>query len=162
MKRTPVCRSPKLEALESKLLLSGSSDLHSQPGAALAAAVEKSATSIVLLGTLKGTYHEASGNPYEYTLSEKGSLTPIGKATMKGSISYVTLRGSVTISGKHGKITADLATKLLSTVVDYTITGGTKQYAGASGRGVTVFTTVPGKGKGPIHGTNTITFELPV
>jgi hypothetical protein len=160
MKRRPVRRSPNLEALESKLLLSGSSDLHSQPTAALVAPVEKSTAPILLVGTLKGTYREQGGNPYAYTLSESGSLTPIGKATMKGSINYISLTGSASISGKHGKITLSLVTKRSSNVVDYTITGGTKEYAGATGQGVTVFSTVPAVQKGPIHGKNTIVFEV--
>jgi len=154
-------RRLEFESLESMLMLSGIAGAGHHAAAVLLAKEAQSTTTILLQGTVKGTYHYATALGGVSLFTAKGSLTPVGSVTLNGSINYTlaTPGGTMTISTKHGKIKADLGTERLSNRVSYNITGGTGKYVGASGSGEAVFTAVPTKGKGPAHGKLTITFE---
>ena len=157
MKRTRLRRRPELESLETVVLLSGIS------GAAANVAREPLAGGpIVLSGIASGTYKTTKiGEPT--TFSEKGVISPLGKATIKGSIDYLEVNptGTVTLTGvgkKHGKVFASVSTAGPYSPVYYTITGATGEYAGDTGSGVALVSSAPAKGKGPAHGKVTITF----
>jgi hypothetical protein len=153
-------RRPELETMESKLLLSGVTQTHFSPAAALTAPIEK-VPAVQLVGTAKGTFHEVAKGSLVYDYSAHGSLSPVGKSTVKGTTDYGTGTGTVTVSTKHGKINADVTLRDLGASADYTITGGTGQYSGATGSGVADLTNAFSKGKGPLHGKITITFVIP-
>jgi hypothetical protein len=143
------------------LLLSGMAATGNHPPVALLARVPRASSPIVLNGTIRGTYHIASALGGVTIFKAQGSLTPVGHVNLKGSIHY-TLRtpgGPATFSTKHGKIFADLTTGILGNPVSYTITGGTGRYAGATGSGEAIVTTVPASGHGASHGKVKITFE---
>jgi len=121
--RKTMRRRPEVETLESMTLLSGVAAVAHQVVAL---------TSVELLGTVKGAL-SAGG-----TLKGTGSLSPVGKITFSGHQTIGAVEGSETLSSKHGKIS--LTTTVLSIGGgsfrgNYTITGGTKSYTGASGEG---------------------------
>ena len=131
--RKTIRRRPEVETLESMTLLSGVAAA-AHPVAAL--------TSVELSGTVKGTL-SASGK-----VKGSGSLSPVGKITFSGHQTIGVVQGSETLSSKHGKIS--LTTDLRSIgggsyTGEYTITGGTKSYAGASGEGSLESTFLNGK-----------------
>src|SRR5439155_17428363 len=96
------------------------------------------------------------GSPVTFTA--KGTINPLGRATVKGSLLLSSGTGNLTISAKRNKVFANLSTTGLGALVFVTITGGTGQFAGASGSAEATVTTVPANGKGPAHGHLTITF----
>jgi hypothetical protein len=152
MMRQRFCRRPEVESLESMVLLSGLS-IAQRPGAAALVAHEAQTSSPVQIsGTAKGTYAagRAVGAPVHF--SAKGSLTPVGRATLTGTLQLATASpsGTLTISvKKQGKVFASLTTAGLGSPVFYTITGGTGTLAGESGSGEALVTTVPtGRGRG--------------
>jgi hypothetical protein len=162
MKRLLSRRRPEFEALESMLLLSGASATDHHPAAA--AAVGRPSLALgSLFGTASGTYSfgRAAGAPV--TFSGKGNVSPLGRATVRGSLQLAVASpsGRMIISARHGKVFADLSTAGLGAPVFYTITGGTGRWAGAAGLGEAIVNTVPSHGKGPAHGRLTITLEGP-
>jgi hypothetical protein len=70
--------------------------------------------------------------------------------------------GTITLTTRHGKITADLASAGADDVptesFHYTDRVGTGRFAGTTGEGDLTVTTVLSKGKGAPHGTITIHF----
>ena len=155
MARKLVRRRPEVESLETMVLLSG-----------ITASEPLSGGAVVLSGIAKGTYKTAKvGEPT--TFSEKGTISPLGKVTIKGSIDYLEVHpsGTVTLSSaskKHGTITASLTTAGPFSPVFYTITSATGIFAGDTGSGESVLMTTPAKGRGPAHGKVTLTFVAPV
>jgi hypothetical protein len=156
MARNRFRRRPELEALETMVLLSAG------PGAEGAGTAAMTDAVLNMSGTAEGTYKTArSGEPT--TFSEQGDVSPLGKVKIKGSIDYLlaTPAGTVTISsakGKRGTITASVVTGGPYSPIYYTITGATGVYAGDTGSGVAVLSSVPAKGKGPAHGKVVVDF----
>jgi hypothetical protein len=161
MKRKLFRRRPELETMESKLLLSGVAETHVPPAAARTAAIEK-VPAVQLVGIAKGTFREVAKGSLIYNYAATGALSPIGRSTLKGTTNYGTDTGTVTATTKHGKINADVNVVNGGAVLDYTVTGGTGQYTGATGSGVADLTNSVSKGKGPIHGKLTIDFALTI
>jgi hypothetical protein len=118
-----------------------------------------------LSGTLRGTFHETDvSSPPLFIFTAKGTLFQWGKSTATGSISDVLQNppGTITITTRHGKITANLASGGVGDVptesFHYTDRAGTGQFAGTTGEGDLTVTTVLSKGKGEPHGKITIRF----
>jgi hypothetical protein len=117
---------------------------------------------VVLEGTAKGTY-KTPGVGAATTFSETGTISPLGKVKIRGSIQYFSRlpTGTVTISSatkKQGKIFATVSTAGAGDPVYYTITGATGIFAGDTGSGVARVALRPAKGKGGAHGDVTLRF----
>jgi hypothetical protein len=152
---------PEFDSLESMVLLSGLAAVgHRAHGAAMVRIEPALDVAVGLSGTARGTYHsgKALGSPVSF--SGKGPVTPLGHATVKGSLQLDVQMptGQITLTARHTRIFANLSTAGLGQPFFYTITGGTGQFAGVSGSGVASVSTVPAHGKGPAHGHFTITF----
>ncbi len=150
---------PEFESMESMILLSTVS-ITGRSGDAEVAEFEAKRHSILLSGTVNGTYSLRGAPGPVKTVSAKGSIAPLGKVTLKGSIQLTgpNLGGSVKISTKQGKVFAKLSASGIGGPLYYQITRGTGKLAGVSGTGEAVITIVPRKGGRPDHGTLTITF----
>ena len=154
-------RRPEVESLETMVLLSGVSAVEHPGVPAMMVIDPQVANPIVITGTAKGTYRSSSAGLTAF--SDKGTLSPLGKVALKGSINYgaASPTGAVTIvsaSKKHGKITASLSTLGPNQPVFFTITGSSGIYAGDTGSGEVLLSVVKAKGKGPAHGKATLTF----
>ena len=120
--------------------------------------------SIQSSGTVRGTFHIADvSSPPLFIFTAKGTLSPDGKSTVTGSISDVlqNASGTITITTRHGKITASLASSEGDAPTEsfhYTDRVGTGQFVGTTGEGDLTVTRVLSKGKGAPHGTITIHF----
>jgi hypothetical protein len=180
-------RRPEFDSLETMVLLSGISVVEHTGVAALVAPVAKSGgsksttTPIVLSGTAKGTFQTGRGAGAPTSFNAKGVITPLGHATLKGSIQPALFAqisrqhipitvgtgkgvpsnspahptGTVTLAvRKHGKVFASLSTQGSGSPVFYRITGATGTYTNVSGSGEAIITTT-----GSSHGKLTITFE---
>ena len=162
MVRKRIRRRPQLESLETMVLLSGFSITQHQGAAAMVARQAHPDAAVVLLGSVKGTYKTAGSLT---TFSEKGDVSPLGKITLKGSIDYFLAHpsGTGTISSatrKHGKIISSLTTAGPDRPVYFTITSATGIYAGDTGSGEGLVSTVPAKGKGAAHAHGKVTFTF--
>jgi hypothetical protein len=163
MKRLTIRWRPELESLESMVLLSGVAGAAERPAYAAAAMVATRPVSnavVSLSGSASGTYRagRALGSPYSF--SGKGNISPLGRASVKGSLQLAAQTGQMTVATRHGKIFANLSTPGgVGPPVNYTITGGTGQFAGASGTGTGVLSTSPSHGRGPAHGGFLILFQ---
>jgi hypothetical protein len=131
-------RRPEVEALETMTLLSG------MAGEALPAVAALKATPVVphplvLAGSIHGTFKLKGG---EVTINASGSFGSFGKVTFTGSLALATAtseNGTLTAtSTKLGKLFVTLHETLSGTSASgtYTITGGTKAFAGETGSGV--------------------------
>jgi hypothetical protein len=150
MKRLMFRRRPELESLESMVLLSGMvAAEHPHHAAAAIFATHQPVTHAVvsLSGTARGTYR-ATGSGFTFTGT--GTVSPLGHSTLKGSLLIPT--GQLTVSTRHGKVFANLSLPQLGAPVSYTITGGTGQFAGASGNGAGILSFVPAHGRAAAHG----------
>ena len=143
MKRRTIRRRPEFESLESMVLLSGVAAAGDHAVAALVATKPVTHAAVSLSGTARGTYHSKAGALTTFTA--QGTISPLGKATAKGSIQLSTGTGSLTLSTKHGKVLANLSTTGLGAPVFLTITGGTGQYAAASGSAEALVSFSPGR-----------------
>ncbi len=154
-------RRPELEAMESKLLMSGVSAVHHPAAAALVAPVEKDMSS-PLFGKLEGTFHEVDSASPKLVFSVKGTLSPGGKSTVTGFWTYGVQNGSgtMTVETKHGKIKADLSAASGNhfATESYSIKVGTGQFEGTTGAGDLTFEMIPSKGNGLPHGKISIDF----
>lgn len=144
MKKTTRIR-PVLESLESMMLLSTAAphvaELASKAAAHVALveaeAVKAPVSSAVNLhGTIKGTGKVAGTN---LTINGSGNLGKVGTATLKTGISLANPPETITLTTKKGNLfLASSTTPLVSGTsgsTTYTITGGTKAYATATGSG---------------------------
>jgi hypothetical protein len=163
MNRMTYRRRPEFESLESMVLLSGVAAAGRHAAAALVATRPVTDALVSLSGTAAGTYRsgKAAGSPVTFTA--RGSVSPLGKAKVTGSLqlSIASPTGTMTIAAGHNKVFANLSTKGLGAPVfiNITITGGAGKFAGASGSGEAIVNIVPANGKGPAHGHLTITFQ---
>ena len=159
MNRKLFRRRPEFESMESMVLLSAVSIMSHSRAAAIAESAAMPQSS-VLTGTVRGTYSSRGGPGSAKTVSAKGSIAPLGKVTLKGSVELTnpSRGGSITISTKHGKVFVKLGANGIGSPLFYTITRGTGKLAGVSGTGEAVIVAVPKKGGRPHHGTFTITF----
>ena len=132
---------PVVESLESMMLLSTAiGDLH--PHALAPAQVQAEAPQpLPLKGTLKGT-GTISGT--SGTASGSGNLGSVGTASFKVSGSATDLPSSVTLTTKKGNLYLTASSSIVGAgagaSTTYTITGGTKAYADATGTGSVVGT----------------------
>lgn len=152
---------PELESLESMTLLSGVSAASHQVISSQVEGTPKAGTTVELSGTVKGTYKAGKVFGAPITFKAKGSVSPLGSVSEKGSL-LITLPGasaSMTVTTKHGKIDVTMSERVFGGPVKLTIDGGTGQYLGASGSGSGFVTFVPKSGKGPVHGTFDSTFQ---
>jgi hypothetical protein len=159
MIRKRIRRRPELESLETMVLLSGISALEHHGAAAMVARETQAGSVITLSGTAKGTF-KAAGTSDNFLA--KGSISPLGKISLKGTVNFAASTGSLIIAStgrKHGKITASLTPNGPQNPVSYTITSASGIFASDTGSAEAVFSTVAAKGKGPAHGKVTITFE---
>jgi hypothetical protein len=163
MIRKRLRRRPELESLETMVLLSGISALEHHGAAAMVARETQAGGLITLSGTAKGTF-KAAGKSDNFLAT--GSLSPLGKISLKGSVNFAAGTGSLIIAStgrKHGKITASLTPNGPTNPVPYKITSASGIFAGDTGSGEAVFDAVTAHGKGPAHGKVTIIFEnIPV
>lgn len=154
MKKSTRAR-PVVESLESMTLLStavahlheaAKPAVHVAPAPAATPAVAAEATVhaeavVTLRGTLKGT---GKLNGTSGTVSGSGNLGSVGKATFKLTASLNNLPSSVTLSTKKGNLRLQAASPLVgsgtSGSTTYTIVGGTKAYAQATGSGTAIGT----------------------
>jgi hypothetical protein len=154
-------RRPEVESLETMVLLSGGSAVEHPSVPAMIELHAQAGNAILLTGTAKGTYKSSSSGVT--TFSDKGTLSPLGKVTLKGSINYraASPTGMVTFSSatkKHGKITASLSTQGPNQPVFFMIESSNGIYSGDTGSGEALLSVVRANGKGPQHGKVTITF----
>ncbi len=154
-------RSPVFDWMEERVFLSGlaTPTLHDVPP--LIATRAQDRDPVVLSGTAKGTYssRRAPGAPLNFTAA--GAITPIGRVSLKGSIEVnaQSPTGRLTISTGHGKLFAELSALEPSDAYLVTITGGTKRWTGVSSSGEAIVRVVQSRGRGPVHGRLTITFQ---
>ena len=136
---------PVLESLESMMLLSTAvAHVHAltKPAAHVAVVeaapqtVSAEATTVALHGVIKGT---GKINGTSLAVNGSGKLGKIGTATLKASGDLTNPPSSLTLSTKKGNLyLASSTTPLISGQngsTTYTITGGTKLYADATGSG---------------------------
>ena len=116
-------------------------------------------------GTVRGTFHLTDvSSPPLFLFTAKGKLSPGGKSTVRGSVSDVlqSPSGTITITTRHGKITANLASGGVWDVptesFHYTDRVGTGIFAGTTGEGDLTVRTVLSKARGATTGTITIHF----
>lgn len=131
---------PVVESLESMLLLSTATmDLQSHHAPIVAPHVSTEATTAVhLMGTLKGTgtvnFAAASA-----TASGSGNLGKVGKASFKVSGAEASLPTTVTLKTSKGNLILSSASPIVGSgsgaSTTYSIVGGTKSYAHATGSG---------------------------
>jgi hypothetical protein len=158
-------RRPELDAMESKLMLSGATAVHLQPPAALLAAVERGASPAVTVfqwgAQLRGQYKTDVSSPPLFIYSATGTIPSIGKATVTGSIDYAleAPSGTATIATKRGKIFAQATTMGIGQPIYFQITRGTDVYVAATGEEVAMCKLVPAKGRHAEHGKITIIFN---
>ena len=159
MNRNMFRRRPEFESMESIFLLSAVS-ITGRSGVADVAESEAMRHSIMLSGTVRGTYSLRGRPGSAETVSARGSIAPLGKVTLRGSIPLTSPNGggSVTISTRQGTVFAKLSENGIGSPLFYTITRGTGKLAGVSGTGEAVITIVPTKRGKPDRGTLTITF----
>jgi hypothetical protein len=126
---------PRVESLESMLLLStlfAEASKHNKPPAHVA---PKPYGELPLVGTIKGT-GSVTGNTVSFSAS--GSIKAIGSTSIKvtGNLAIPTSE-NVTLSAKKGKVYLTVSQIALanSQTLTYTVTGGTGTYAGATGSG---------------------------
>jgi hypothetical protein len=137
-------RRPEVEPLESLALLSGGM---SAAPAALEALVAKSKIVVPnplhLSGTVHGTFRQA-GQSGTSTFSGSGSLSPLGKVTVSGSLNINTVAqgGQLTLSATQGKLKINFNAPNPGQTFSgsYTISGGTKALAGETGSGTITVT----------------------
>lgn len=124
MIRKTVRRRPEFESLESMVLLSG---MAMGTEHAVAAPVAIDATS-PLAGTVVGRYHIAKSG--EISFSAKGNLSPAGHLKLRGKLPSITDIGpqSLTMTTRHGRITAALSALALGMPETYQITDATGKY----------------------------------
>src|SRR5262249_16282228 len=109
MKRLMFRRRPEFESLESMLLLSGVAAAgHPYHAAAAMVASHRPVRDAVvsLSGTASGTYRAGRATGL-FTFTGKGTVSPPGHATVKGS--FLMPNGQITISTRHGKVFANLS-----------------------------------------------------
>jgi len=120
--------------------------------------------SIQWSGTVRGTFHDQDSSSGNLIFSAKGTLSPGGKSTLRGSISDVlqSPSGTITITTRHGKITAHLAGGGVGDVptesFHYTDGVDTGKFVGTTGEGDLTVRTVLSKGRDATTGTITIHF----
>ena len=127
---------PAVESLESMLLLSTAmAEVHALAKPAIHVVAAES-TTVALHGTLKGT---ATISGSSATVNASGNLGKIGTASVKTSGSLTNLPTSVTLTTKKGNLYLSASSSLVGSSTSgsttYTITGGTKAYAHATGAG---------------------------
>src|SRR5262249_13942181 len=121
-----------------------------------------SAVFINLSGTATGKYRSGKTAGSPVTFSGKGTVTPLGHVTLNGSLQHSTTSGDLTLSTKHGKVFVELTSLVFPPFFTYTVTGGTRRLAGATGIG-TVSTDVGAfADNGQSHGRFVITFHSAV
>lgn len=144
---------PVVESLESMMLLSTAvANLHHLAVAAPAAHVThvvSAESTVTLAGTLKGT-GKISGTTA--TVSGSGNLGKVGTTTFKLKVDALAPPSSVTLSTKKGNLYLAADSALISTgstsgSTTYSITGGTKAYANATGSGTVTASYTLAKGK---------------
>jgi hypothetical protein len=155
------CR-PEFESLDSRLLLSGPPGLEHPGVPAVIEARPKVSHRIVLTGSAIGRYHFQGGLGAPMKFSMAGAIKPFGRVTLQGSIlvSLPDPYGQATITTGHGKVFVNLNQSAPGIVFTYTITGGTKKWANASGTGEAIVSTVPSRGRNTSHGHVAITFVI--
>ena len=171
----PLCRTTRrrrstglaVESIERRLALSSTFPLqppHVPSVVAAASPLEVPLVeSIQWSGTVKGTFHDVSSPPL-FVFRAKGTLFPGGKSRVRGSISDIlhSPSGTLTITTRHGKITADLASfgsdDVPTESFHYTDRVGTGRFVGTTGEGDLTVRTVPSIEKGATSGTITIHF----
>ena len=128
---------PVVESLESMMLLS-TAVAHVQPHVQPTAHVvhAEATTAVALHGTLKGTgkIHGTSA-----ALSGSGNLGKVGSASFKVNANLVNPPSNITLTTRKGNLYLTSASPLVgagtSGSTTYSITGGTKAYAHATGAG---------------------------
>lgn len=91
-----------------------------------------------LSGTVAGMYHVVGGTSAAF--NGHGTLSPIGHAQLGGKVSAVPGGGgqlALTFPGR-GKVFAVITSQTAQNTFTYQITGGVKEFAGDSGKGVAV------------------------
>ena len=145
---------PAVESLESMMLLStvvahvhelAAPAAHVAPAAAPTVSAE---ATITLHGTLTGS-GKISGT--SATVSGSGNLGSVGKTTFKLTANLLNPPTSVTLSTKKGNLYLQASSALVgsgaSGSTTYSIVGGTKSYAHATGSGTVLGTYSLAKGK---------------
>jgi hypothetical protein len=131
-------------------------------------------TALLLAGQVSGTWDSQPGVPVagpDRTYTGQGTVTPLGTVQATGSVQLPGFavngqtQGTLTLSNADGSVTLGLvgpaSYDLYGSPVtfQYTITGGTGQYAGASGSGTTILhgppASAPGTAPGGVNGPGT-------
>ncbi len=139
---------PVVESLESMMLLSTAVvELHAL-AKPVVHVVTVEATTVNLQGTLHGT-GKVSGT--SAAVSGSGNLGKVGNATFKLKADLTSPPTSVTLSTKKGNLYLQASSALVGAgsngSTTYTITGGTKGYANATGSGSVIGSYSLAKGK---------------
>lgn len=150
--------SPGVESLETVVLLSTATAnlhlVHKQPAVVVVAPDATATTQVKIRGVIQGT-----GRFTGTTLNLKGSgnLGKLGATTLNVNASILNPPSTITLNTRKGKIVLAAASDSLisgnSGSVDYTITGGTKAYANATGSGLVAATY-------NLKANNTVAFKL--
>ncbi len=162
-----------VESIERRLALSSTLPLQPPLVPSLVAAASPLEVplveSIQWSGTVRGTFHNTDvSSPPIFLFTAKGELSPGGKSTVRGSVSDAlqSASGMITITTRHGKITADLASPGADPGVGdvpvesfhYTDRLGTGRFGGTTGEGDLTVRTALSKGRDATTGTITIHF----
>jgi hypothetical protein len=153
---------PQVEALEALTLLAGipgtsASALEARHLTAIHEQLQKAST-LVLRGTIQGTYQRSFGIPdtgTPYTFQATGRITPLGQSAVTaqvrttGFIANGMATGSMSIMAPHGTVNLALTGPTqpgfasLPSKMSYQIKGGTGPYRHAQGSGSIAITIVP-------------------
>jgi hypothetical protein len=166
--------SPRLEAMESRTLLSHAAALAAAPPTHAEVAP---ATAMALAGTLRGSFiqsRQGKSMISDNFTQESGKLTPIGAATITGSLQEEDgPSGTLLLDTSEGTLTLQIPDPSVSTKelpiparhgidVSYDVKFGTGAYLGDTGAGVVEFTFTsvhPYKGV-KVAGVETLNFAL--
>ncbi len=142
MARKATRRCPVLEPLEPMVLLSGFSSAGNHAGPVLSAADIHILAATKYSGTIDGNFTQdgaGTATSAPFTFNGQGTIKRLGLVTMQGLLLLTVtpsgeedFTGTATLKTKHGKVNTKVTTT--SSELAFTVTGGTKQYKGASAK----------------------------
>ena len=154
---------PEFESMESIVLLSAVS-IAGRSGAAAVAELKAKSHSILLSGTVSGTYSVGGVSGVGENLLRQGLDHPSWQSDAERiDPAYDPEAQWIRYDlDQAGQGLRQAGPNGVGSPVFYTITGGTGKLAGVSGTGEALITIVPAKRGGRVHGTLTITFTTAI
>lgn len=135
------------DSLEAMQLLSGAAHAVGHAMARHGAHVHHGSTATVgdealaLSGTVQGNYRIVGGSSASFV--GRGNVSPLGRGQLRGNIGLAG-GGLLTLNfGRKGKVMAAIVGQESPNVLNYQITGGTRRFAGDSGKGLAIVNIAP-------------------